>query len=569
VFLVSGGARGITAQCVIRLAQEYHGRWILLGRSAIVDVEPTWAENCFDEAALKQRIMKDLIAQGQKPVPRDVQRIYKNLTASRDIQTTLAAIAQAGGEATYLNVDVTNGEALRQQLLPAIAAFGPIRGIIHGAGNLADKLIEKKTIQDFETVYQAKVAGLEHLLACVPAEQLQYLVLFSSVAGFSGNAGQTDYAIANEILNKSAHLFKQHHPHCHVVAMNWGPWESGMVTPELQRAFAERNIDIIPIPVGTQRLVEELAPQHHNIAQVVIGRPLPPMVREPIRNELRSYRIRRQLTRAANPFLQDYVVANHPTLPTTCVASWIATTCEQLNPGYRFSSLENFQILKSIVFDQEQSREFVLDVKEASPINPHEIILDARIWHETSTGEIQFYYNSQIKLLALPPVIAEETMPSPFIANASSSVQLPYYQDKTLWQKSTFQGIQQIVSLQPEQLIMRCYLPNLPEAHQGQFDAQVFNPYMADVLLQGMSIWSKEVLQAPVYLVSIQQITQLLPLPFEQEIYVNLDLQLKTEDSVLFSITAYDRVSSSAQPSRVYGRMSGIKTIIGDPVWKK
>jgi hypothetical protein len=37
-------------------------------------------------------------------------------------------------------------------------------------------------------------------------------VLFSSIVGFFGNVGQSDYAIANEILNKSAHLIKRKYP---------------------------------------------------------------------------------------------------------------------------------------------------------------------------------------------------------------------------------------------------------------------------------------------------------------------------------------------------------------------
>ena len=59
VFLVSGGARGITAQCVIRLAQHYHCKFVLLGRSP-VKPEPAWATGCTDEAELKKRIVDDL-----------------------------------------------------------------------------------------------------------------------------------------------------------------------------------------------------------------------------------------------------------------------------------------------------------------------------------------------------------------------------------------------------------------------------------------------------------------------------------------------------------------------------
>ena len=78
-----------------------------------------------------------------------------------------------------------------------------------------DKLIEKKTSQDFDAVCSTKINGLDALLKSVDQEKLTHLLIFSSAAGFYGNAGQSDYAIANEVLNRIALLFSQKHPKCH------------------------------------------------------------------------------------------------------------------------------------------------------------------------------------------------------------------------------------------------------------------------------------------------------------------------------------------------------------------
>jgi len=217
VFLVSGGGRGITAQCVIGLAKAFQCKFILF----------------------------------------------------------------------------TDAVALQDQLATAVEHFGSITGIIHGAGVLADKLIEKKTEQDFENVYSTKVNGLQSMLACV--SQLEHLVLFSSAAGFYGNIGQSDYAIANEILNKFAHFYKRHYPTCHVISFNWGPWDGGMVTPELKQLFAQRNIDVIPIEVGTKMVVDDLRASVHEVVQVLVGSPFLPLSGE-LEPELQTYRIRRKLT---------------------------------------------------------------------------------------------------------------------------------------------------------------------------------------------------------------------------------------------------------------------------------
>ncbi|MFM7373259.1 MAG: SDR family NAD(P)-dependent oxidoreductase, partial [Sphaerospermopsis kisseleviana] len=149
VFVVSGGAKGITAQCTIKLAQNQPCKFILLGRSEITE-EPDYTRDCLEEPALKKRIMENLISQGKKPTPMMVQKIFNQITSSREIKKTLAAIEAAGGKAEYISVDVTDTVALQEKLNTVAQKFGQITGIIHGAGNLADKLIEKKTSEDFE-----------------------------------------------------------------------------------------------------------------------------------------------------------------------------------------------------------------------------------------------------------------------------------------------------------------------------------------------------------------------------------------------------------------------------------
>ncbi|MDJ0716615.1 MAG: SDR family NAD(P)-dependent oxidoreductase [Prochloraceae cyanobacterium] len=390
VFLVSGGAKGITAQCVIKLAEYYQCKWILLGRSELLEVEPNWAKDCVAAPELKKRIMQDFLAKGEKPKPIEIERLYKKIASSREIEQTLSTLSQLGSKAEYLSVDVTDAIALQNSVAAAVDRLGAITGIIHGAGNLADKLIDKKTEADFEKVYSAKVTGLENLLSCVNLDRLDYLILFSSVAGFFGNAGQTDYALANEILNKSAHLVQQNHPSCRVIAINWGPWDSGMVTPQLKKAFAERNIEVIPLEVGAQMLVNEIEAVEEASTQVLIGSPISSRA-EKSTTPLRNYRIRRQLTLEANPFLHDHTIGDRPVLPLTCAASWIGTTCEQLYPGYKFFSLENFKVLKGIVFDGSQPTEFILDIKEVDKTALGEIVFEVILWSEIKNKKAKFF----------------------------------------------------------------------------------------------------------------------------------------------------------------------------------
>src|SRR5512133_1099745 len=141
VVLVSGGARGITAQCVIKLAQQQPGNYILLGRSRIQENLPDWSSNCPDDAELKRRIMVHLSENGEKPKPQTVDKSFKEIRSQQEIEETLACIRQTGSNVEYVNVDVSNLKMMKESLAEPIERFGKITGVIHGAGSLADRRI--------------------------------------------------------------------------------------------------------------------------------------------------------------------------------------------------------------------------------------------------------------------------------------------------------------------------------------------------------------------------------------------------------------------------------------------
>lgn len=271
LFLVSGGAKGVTAKCVIELARHYQCRFILLGRSSVEGELPEWVKSCANDQELQQQLMREIQAKGEKPSLGVIRSRIGEIKSKLEVEETLTAIRQAGGDAVYLSADITNPDKLKAALAPVSEQFGSITGLIHGAGVLADKYLEKKTIEDFQRVFTTKVRGLEALMSVVNPAMLKHLVLFSSTAGFYGNEGQADYAVANEILNRFACLFKNRSPESQVIAFNWGPWDGGMVTPELKKKFAEKNIFVIPVQGGAETLVDELARGERPAPQIVVG----------------------------------------------------------------------------------------------------------------------------------------------------------------------------------------------------------------------------------------------------------------------------------------------------------
>ncbi|MDJ0593043.1 MAG: SDR family NAD(P)-dependent oxidoreductase [Pleurocapsa sp. MO_226.B13] len=552
LFLVSGGGRGITAKCAIKLAEYYQCQFILLGRSELND-EPEWSKNCFHEVELKKRAFSALNSQSCKPNPRQINKLVKGILATREIQSTLQTIKQLGGQAEYLSVDITDSINLPKQLSSLVNKFGQITGIVHGAGVLADKLIENKTEQDFERVYSTKIEGLENLLNCVNYEQLKHLILFSSAAGFYGNVGQSDYAIANEILNKFAHQFKHQYPDCQVVSFNWGPWESGMVTPELKEIFAQRGINVIPIDVGTKVFVNQIIKGNPDRVQILVGGGLINPTVE-LESELKTYRIRRKLTLEANPFLQDHVIGNHAVLPTVFANVWLANTAEQMYLGYKFFSCENYKVLKGIVFDVTLADEYILDIKEINKIPDREIELSATIWSKSNQAKPRYHYQGNFKLLKQIP---ERPIYENFDNQQDNKlINFSPYQDGTLFHGVSFQGVKQILNISHQKLTLKCIFPQVEFSEFGQFSPQAFNALGLDSAFQCMLIWVRYFYQAASLPSNCQKGEHFQDIPLEKIFYVSMEVKINTNTKLIADISLHD------EKGNIYSRVIGADVTI-------
>ncbi|HWX43943.1 MAG TPA: amino acid adenylation domain-containing protein [Solirubrobacteraceae bacterium] len=147
-------------------------------------------------------------------------------------------LADLGAEAVTATCDVADREQLRV-LLEGIPADRPLRAVVHAAGVLDDGVIETLTGERLDGVLAPKVDGAWHLHELTAHMDLEAFVLFSSVAGTFGTAGQGNYASANAFLDALAELRQaQGLP---AVSMAWGPWEqAGGMADRLASAQAAR-----------------------------------------------------------------------------------------------------------------------------------------------------------------------------------------------------------------------------------------------------------------------------------------------------------------------------------------
>jgi NAD(P)-dependent dehydrogenase (short-subunit alcohol dehydrogenase family) len=280
VLIVSGGARGVTATSLASICN-VHPRLALLGRTELVD-EPSETRAAATEADVRRALLARAQAAGVVLLPKDLAREAKLILDCREIRDNVAALARAGAEVSYHAIDVRSGAAVQSCVGEIRGKWGPIHGIIHGAGVLADALLANQTDEQFDRVFGTKVDGLRHLLAATAGDPLEVLIVFSSVAGRLGNSAQGAYAMANEVLSTVAASERARRgAACLVRSLAWGPWAGGMVTPGLARLFEKAGVQLIALESGAEALAREIA-SDDDLAQVVLMNGEPPATALPI-----------------------------------------------------------------------------------------------------------------------------------------------------------------------------------------------------------------------------------------------------------------------------------------------
>jgi len=355
VVVVSGGARGVTGDAALALARAFHPTLVLLGRSELGAGEPAWLQDLQTEAGIK----KALLERKKGSSPKVVEAEYRAVLARREIRAQLGRLEAAGARASYHAVDVRDSAALDRVLAEVRRRHGAIRGLVHGAGVLADRRIEDKTPEQYDLVYGTKVAGLRNLLGSLARDELKVLALFSSFTGRVGRVGQVDYAAANEVLNKLAQVEARRRPQCRVVSVNWGPWNGGMATPGVRKLFEQEGIGLIEPAAGADFLVRELRSADPGAVEVLALAPFGKVSSGPAVEHLAAVEDHvafvREVSVEALPFLESHVFNGRAVLPAALMVEWLAQAALHGNPGMAFHGLDNFKVLKGIVLEARQS----------------------------------------------------------------------------------------------------------------------------------------------------------------------------------------------------------------------
>jgi len=210
VIIVTGGAKGITAECALALALKTGAKMALVGST----LHP------------------------------------KELDQSSEVAQTFSKFKKHGIKYKYYSCNISNRNEVIKLVKNIESDLGEISCIVHGAGinnfGRASGLDIKKSSHDVAP----KILGIMNLCQALNKNKLKLIVGLSSIIGVTGMPGNSVYGFSNEALNIVLHNYQKVNPQTEIISIAYSIWaEVGMGTKMGSTKTLEK-MGIYPIPVA-------------------------------------------------------------------------------------------------------------------------------------------------------------------------------------------------------------------------------------------------------------------------------------------------------------------------------
>ena len=230
VVLVTGGGKGIAAECALALAIRTGAKLGVIGRS-------------------------------------DPQ-------ADSVLAGNLRRLQSAAVVCHYAQANVANAAEVRRAISEIEERLGSVTAVIHAAGNNEPRSMVDLDLEAVKTTLAPKTKGLENVLNSVEPGRLSLLVTFGSLIARTGMQGEAHYALANAWQTDLTEQYQAENPSCRCISLEWSVWASVGMGERLGRveALAGEGVQPIPIELGADLFLRLLEDPKRRSALVIAGR---------------------------------------------------------------------------------------------------------------------------------------------------------------------------------------------------------------------------------------------------------------------------------------------------------
>ncbi|MCI5166166.1 MAG: SDR family NAD(P)-dependent oxidoreductase [Candidatus Electrothrix sp. GM3_4] len=222
IVLATGGAKGITAECVLALARVTGVQLALVGSSS-----PSMGNDQHDEQ-------------------------------QDEILNTLKRAHQAGLSAHYYQCDVTDAEAVNRLVRQVEKEQGAITGVIHGSAlNRPSELNNVSVEQALEEI-SPKIIGATNLCTALRDHPPKLFIAFSSLIGISGMRQNGWYGFSNEALHLLLRQYGEAQPGTATLSIAFSIWDEvgmGVRMGSISRLH-NMGVDALSVQQGTSRFLQ-------------------------------------------------------------------------------------------------------------------------------------------------------------------------------------------------------------------------------------------------------------------------------------------------------------------------
>ncbi|BAY46765.1 beta ketoacyl-acyl carrier protein synthase [Scytonema sp. HK-05] len=234
VIIVTGGAKGITAECAIAIAQDTGARLALVGRS---------------------------------PHPKEEGR------GTTETARTLERFRSLGLTCEYYTCDVSDFDSVMTVIQRIRQELGEITGVVHGAAlNWPRRAEQVSTASAFDEV-SPKLKGVMNLYHALQGTPLKLFAALSSVIGVTGMQRNAWYAFSNEAMDLILRGFKAQHPQTAVVSVAYSVWDEVGMGARMGsvRSLEKMGIGAIPKDEGVRRFLRLTKNDPGDVQVVVVA----------------------------------------------------------------------------------------------------------------------------------------------------------------------------------------------------------------------------------------------------------------------------------------------------------